>query len=66
MIGLSHKGYIEQILKRFNMSSCGTIEMPISKGDKLSKQQCPQNDLERRIMKGKSYASLVGSLSMHS
>ncbi|XP_070660599.1 secreted RxLR effector protein 161-like [Malus domestica] len=44
------------------MLACGTIELPISKGDKLSKKQCPKNDLERDAMKDKPYASLVGSL----
>ncbi|CAN6577852.1 unnamed protein product [Malus baccata var. baccata] len=62
LLGLSQKGYIEKVLKRFNMFSCGTTEMPISKGDKLSKAQCPKNDLERKIMEEKPYASLVGSL----
>ncbi|KAM1443641.1 hypothetical protein ACFX2I_039895 [Malus domestica] len=62
LLGLSQKGYIEKVLKRFNMFSCGTTKMPISKGDKLSKAQCPKNDLERKIMEEKPYASLVGSL----
>ncbi|KAM1649269.1 hypothetical protein ACFX14_010564 [Malus domestica] len=62
LLGLSQKGYIEKVLKRFNMFSCGTTKMPISKGDKLSKTQCPKNDLEKKIMEEKPYASLVGSL----
>ncbi|KAM1263711.1 hypothetical protein ACFX2G_029302 [Malus domestica] len=62
LLGLSQRGYIEKVLKRFNMSSCGTTEVPISKGEKLSKLQCPKNDLERKIMEDKPYASLVGSL----
>ncbi|KAM1665198.1 hypothetical protein ACFXTN_040610 [Malus domestica] len=62
LLGLSQKAYIEKMLRRFNMSSCGTTEMPISKGDKLSKLQCPQTDLERKAMDDKPYASLVGSL----
>ncbi|KAM2248692.1 hypothetical protein ACFXTI_003434 [Malus domestica] len=44
------------------MASCGTTEMPISKGDKLSKEQCFKSELERRNMEGKPYAFLVGSL----
>lgn len=62
LLGLSQRGYIEKVLKRFNMLACGTTELPISKGDKLSKEQCPKNDLERHAMKDKPYASLVGSL----
>lgn len=34
LLGLSQKVFIEKVLKRFNMSSCGTTDMPISKGDK--------------------------------
>lgn len=34
MLGLSHNGYIERVLKRFNMLSCAYGEVPITKGDK--------------------------------
>ncbi|XP_040374638.1 secreted RxLR effector protein 161-like [Rosa chinensis] len=34
----------------------------MSKGDKLTKEQCPQNEIERENMKTKPYAQLVGSL----
>ena len=27
LLGLSHRAYIDKVLKRFNMSSCGTTEM---------------------------------------
>ena len=36
LLGLSQRGYIEKVLKIFNMSSCGTTKLPISKGEKLS------------------------------
>ena len=32
------------------------------KGDKLSNEQCPNNDLEKDAMKTIPYASVVGSL----
>ena len=35
---------------------------PIMKGDKLSLNQCPKNDLEKESMKNIPYASAVGSL----
>ena len=35
---------------------------PITKGDKLSLNQCPKNDLEKESMKNIPYASTVGSL----
>ena len=45
MLGLSQKGYIDRVLKRFNMQSCSSGIAPILKGDKLSK--CPRNNMER-------------------
>ena len=44
------------------MSTCSAGDAPVVKGDKLSKLQCPQNDLERNEMKKIPYASAVGSL----
>nr|XP_028952478.1 uncharacterized protein LOC114822309 [Malus domestica] len=61
-LGISQRSYIEKILKRFNMEGCSGGEVPVSKGDKLNKEQCPKNDLERKTMLNKPYASLVGSL----
>ncbi|PRQ27363.1 putative RNA-directed DNA polymerase [Rosa chinensis] len=62
LLGLSQQGYINKVLKRFDMQSCANGEVPMSKGDKLTKEQCPQNDIERENMKTKPYAQLVGSL----
>ena len=62
ILGLSQRGYIERILKRFNMHSCSPCTIPVQKGDKLSKAQCPQNDIEIDDMKKVPYASAVGSL----
>ena len=39
-----------------------TREVPIGKGDKLNKNQCPRNELDKESVKGKPYASVVGSL----
>jgi transposase InsO family protein len=62
ILGLSQKSYISRVLERFNMSTCAAGDAPVVKGDKLSKLQCPQNDLERNEMKKIPYASAVGSL----
>uniref|UniRef100_A0A2N9IWZ4 Integrase catalytic domain-containing protein n=1 Tax=Fagus sylvatica TaxID=28930 RepID=A0A2N9IWZ4_FAGSY len=62
ILGLSQKSYISRVLERFNMSTCSAGDAPIVKGDKLSKLQCPQNDLKRNEMKKIPYASAVGSL----
>jgi hypothetical protein len=62
ILGLSQKGYIEKILKRFNMHSCSPCTTPVQKGDKLSNSLCPQNDKEIVEMEKVPYASAVGSL----
>ena len=46
LLGISQKAYIEKVLKRFNMECCSGGEVPMSKGDKLNKSQCPKNQLE--------------------
>ncbi|KAM1310784.1 hypothetical protein ACFX2H_007296 [Malus domestica] len=61
-LGLSQRQYIDRVAKRFNMDKCSNGELPIGKGDKLSSDQCPKNELENEGMKDKPYASLVGSL----
>ena len=62
VLGLSQKAYIEKVLKRFRMKDCAPTVAPIMKGDKFSKNQCPQNELEREQLKNIPYASAVGSL----
>ena len=59
---LSQHTYIERILKRFNMQTCSFGKTSIIKGDRFSKGQCPQNDIERDQMKAVPYSSVVGSL----
>ena len=62
VLGLSQKSYIERVLKRFNMETCKGGEVPVVKGDKLSKEQCPKSDFEKEAMKNIPYASAIGSL----
>jgi hypothetical protein len=62
LLGLSQKAYIEKILNRFNMQNCVGTDVPISKGDKFSRDQAPKTDQEKLEMVDKPYASLVGSL----
>ena len=62
VLGLSQKAYIEKVLKRFGMKDCTPTVAPIMKGDKFSKNKCPQNELEREQMKNILYASMIGSL----
>ncbi|BBH08689.1 transposable element gene [Prunus dulcis] len=62
LLGLSQKGYVERILKRFNMENCTGCDVPMSKGDKLSSDQSPKTEQEKNGMRDKPYESLVGSL----
>ncbi|KAM1221734.1 hypothetical protein ACFX2J_009352 [Malus domestica] len=61
LLGISQKGYIDKILKRFNMT-CSGCDVPVTKGDKLSKLQSPKTEAEKLEMNDKPYASVVGSL----
>ena len=45
----------------FRMKDCSPSVAPIMKGDKLSLNQRPKNDLENESMKNIPYASVVGS-----
>ncbi|RVW21621.1 Retrovirus-related Pol polyprotein from transposon TNT 1-94 [Vitis vinifera] len=42
--------------------TCKAGDVPVVKGDKLSNEQCPKNDLEKDAMKTIPYASAIGSL----
>jgi len=37
ILGLSQRGYIDKVLKRFNMHSCSSCATLVQNGDKLSK-----------------------------
>ena len=62
VLGLSQEGYVRKVLKRFDMETCSANDVPMTKGDKLNKDQCPKTDLEKKNMEGKPYAQLIGSL----
>jgi len=63
LLSLSQKGYINKILERYRMGECSGGVVPIQKGNKFSKMQCPRNELERKGMERILYASVVGSLN---
>ena len=44
------------------MHNCSPGSVPVTKGERLSKDQCPKNDRERMTMKNVRYSSIVGSL----
>ncbi|CAL8139461.1 unnamed protein product [Prunus armeniaca] len=47
LLGLSQKGYIEKVLRRFNMENCAGRDVPFSKEDKLSMEQSPKTEQEK-------------------
>lgn len=62
-LGLSQNAYICKVLKRFNMETCNTGSVPMSKGDKLTKISKNRGNIEGdKKMETKPYASLIGSL----
>ena len=46
VLGLSQKGYIDKVLKRFGMQSFKPIDFPVTKRDKFILSQCLKCDLE--------------------
>ena len=62
ILRLSRKGYIEKVLKRFEMHGCKPLDTPVAKGDKFSLAQCPRTSLEINEMQKFPYASAIGSL----
>lgn len=50
-LGVSHSVYIDIVLKRFDMKICKPGDVLIIKGDVLSKDKSPTNEVERESMK---------------
>ncbi|CAL2253600.1 unnamed protein product [Prunus armeniaca] len=44
LLGLSQLNYINKVLKRFNMEACSPGDLPIGKGDRPSRDQCPMTE----------------------
>ena len=59
---LSQKAYIVRVLERFNMQNCKPGDIPVVKGDKFNKDQCPKNEIERAKMNDKPFGSALGNL----
>lgn len=62
VLGLLQGDYIDIVLKRFNMQNYKPGDVPVTKGDKLSKQQYPENEIELVEMKRKPFVSGLGNL----
>lgn len=61
-IKLSQEGYINTVLRRFNMADCHARSTPLPERCVLTKAMRPATDGEREEMRQMPYASAVGSL----
>lgn len=59
---LSQRGYIEKVLRRFNMHNAKPVSTPLATHFRLSSDLCPQSDHEIEYMSRVPYSSAVGSL----
>jgi hypothetical protein len=58
-----HQGpYIRKVLRDFRMDDCNPADTPATAPSCLSKQQCPQEDEEKKDMEGVPYKQAVGAL----
>jgi len=59
---LSKSGYIENVLKIFNMQNEKLVSIPLASHFKLSKDVCPKTQEEMAYMSKVPYASVFGML----
>src|ERR1044072_7598891 len=59
---LSQKSYVEDVLKRFDMSRSKPISTPLANHFKLSLEQSPKTEAEQQAMSKIPYVSAVGCL----
>lgn len=59
---LSQKGYIEKVLRRFNMHDAKLVSTPLASHFRLSSALCPESDYDIEYMSRVPYSSEVGSL----
>ena len=61
-ISISQEAYIDKILSRFNLQDAKTHATPLDPTTKLSKDQCPTTDAEKKIMEKIPYRQAIGLL----
>ena len=59
---LKQKSYIQKILKRFNLDGAKPAATPLPSHIKITKDDCPVDDIGKAEMAKIPYASAVGSL----
>ena len=60
-LSLSQKGYIEKVLRRFNMQIAKPVTTPLAAHFRLSSALCPHSDAKDDCMSRVPYSSAVGS-----
>ena len=61
-INISQEAYINKIISRFNLQDAKTCATPLDPNVKLSKDQCPTSDGEKKAMAKIPYQKAIGSL----
>jgi len=62
MLYLGQRGYIEKVLRRFNMYDAKPVSPPLAAHFRLSSALCPVSDDDIEYIYRVSYSSTVGSL----
>ena len=61
-INVSQEAYIDNILARFNLQEAKSYSSPLDPNVKLSKDQCPKTDEEKKAMEKVPYRQAIRSL----
>ena len=61
-ISISQETYIDKIVKKFNLQDAKDCATPLDPNIKLSKDQCPDSDEEKKTMAKIPYRQAIGSL----
>src|ERR1044072_988526 len=59
---LSHKSYVEDVLKRFDICRCKPVSTPMAYHFKISLEHCPKSNAKMSIMSKIPYGSAIGCL----
>ncbi|KAL1565166.1 secreted RxLR effector protein 161-like protein [Salvia divinorum] len=59
---LTQKNYLDKLLKRFQMDNSKPVTIPLAQQFKLSKDQSPNDEDQRKEMNKIPYASIIGSV----
>ena len=59
---LTQRSYIEKVMKKFSLENSKATAVPLAGHFKLSNEQCPKTEFERREMEKVPYAVAVGCL----